>query len=153
MKSGGTIVYLIDKVIDNINETVMLKKEMAASVTSYVIFISFVVMVVGPGLFALSFQLLTIVSGFASKLGASTSASSSMPIKFSSVSIDPKDFSTFSRLSIGVIAGFASMILSIISRGDIKSGLKYIPVFIVVGIINYNIFMSVLAGVFKFIVI
>ena len=36
----------------------MLKKEMAASVTSYVIFISFVVLVVGPGLFSLSFQLL-----------------------------------------------------------------------------------------------
>ena len=126
---------------------------MAASVTSYVIFISFIVMIVGPGLFALSFQLLTIVSGFAAKMGASTGASSSMPIKFSSVSIDPQDFISFSRLSIGTISAFSAMILSIISRGDIKSGIKYIPVFVIIGLVNHWIFMKVLSGMFKFILV
>jgi len=150
MRSGGKIVYLIDKVIENINETNTLKKEMAASVTSYVIFISFVIMIVAPGLLGLSFQLLTIVSSFTAKLGASAGgAASSMPIKFSSVAIKPEDFVQFSQMCIAVLGGFAAMIISIIKKGDIKSGLKYIPVYIAVGFFTYWLFKLVLSGMFK----
>ena len=151
MKSGGRIVYLIDKVIEDINEAKTLKKEMSASVTSYVIFITFIVLVIAPGLFALSYQLLTIVSSFAGKLGGSTGAVSSMPIKFSAVSIDPSDFVAFARMCVGIIAVFSSMIISLISRGDIKSGIKYIPIFLIVSLVNFSIFMFFLKGMFSFI--
>ena len=153
MKSGGRIVYLIDKVIDNINEAKTLKKEMSASVTSYVIFITFIVLVIAPGLFALSFQLLQIVSSFAGKIGGTGGGSTAMPINLSEVSINPQDFINFSRISLGVIAVFSSMIVSLISKGDIKSGLKYIPVFIIVSLINYEIFLWLLSAMFSFITI
>ncbi len=153
MKSGGKIVYLIDKVIDNINETKTLKKEMSASVTSYVIFITFIVLVVAPGLFALSYQLLTIVSSFAGQLGGATTGASGMPIKLSEVSINPKDFIGFAQLSVGIIAFFSSMILSIIRSGDIKSGIKYIPIFLVVSIVDFKIFMWLLSNIFSFIAV
>ena len=146
MRGGGNIVYLIDKVIDNINETQTLKKEMAASVTSYVIFISFIVILVAPGLFALSFQLLSIVNSFAGKIGGGAGAA--MPIKFSNVSINPKDFSNFSMISIGIIASFSSMIISIIRRGDIKGGIKFVPLFLALSILDYRFFMWILKGTF-----
>ncbi|MCX6706733.1 MAG: hypothetical protein NT001_01170 [Candidatus Woesearchaeota archaeon] len=151
MKSGGRIVYLIDKVIEDINEAKMLKKEMSASVTSYVIFITFIVLVIAPGLFALSYQLLTIVSSFAGKLGGSSGAVSSMPIKFSAVSINPDDFINFARMCVAIIAVFSSIIISLISRGDIKSGIKYIPVFLIVSLVNFSIFMFFLRNMFSFI--
>lgn len=151
MKSGGRMVYLIDKVIENINEAKMLKKEMSASVTSYVIFISFIVILVAPALFALSYQLLTIVSSFAGKLGGATGGVSSMPIKMSEVSIKPEDFVNFAKLCVGVISFFSSMIISLISRGDIKGGIKYIPVFVIVSLINFKIFMMLLSSMFSFI--
>lgn len=151
MKSGGRIVYLIDKVIDDINEAKTLKKEMSASVTSYVIFITFIVLVIAPGLFALSYQLLIIVSSFAGKLGGSSGAVSSMPIKFSAISINPADFVTFARMCVGIIAVFSSMIISLISRGDIKSGIKYIPVFLAVSLVNFSISMLLLKSMFAFI--
>ncbi|MBU0535623.1 MAG: type II secretion system F family protein [Nanoarchaeota archaeon] len=153
MKSGGRIVYLIDKVIENINEAKTLKKEMSASVTSYVIFITFIVLAIAPGLFALSFQLLTIISSFAGQLGGSTGGSSALPINLSEVSINPADFVNFSKLALGVIAVFSSMIVSLISRGNIKSGLKYIPVFIIVTLINYQVFLWLLTMMFAFIAI
>ncbi|PIN86352.1 hypothetical protein COV19_05140 [Candidatus Woesearchaeota archaeon CG10_big_fil_rev_8_21_14_0_10_44_13] len=149
MKGGGKIVYLIDKVIENINESETLKKEMAASVMSYVIFISFIVIIVAPALFALSFQLLTIVNLFASRLG--NVGGSNLPIKFSNVSIKSEDFRTFSMLCILIICSFSSMITSIIRRGDIKSGVKFVPLFAFLGWVDYNIFMYVLRGMFSFI--
>jgi len=147
MKGGGQISYLLDKVIENLNESDMLKKEMSASVMSYVIFITFIVILVAPGLFALSFQLLQIVNSFASKIG--TTAGTSMPIKFSSVSIKPIDFRNFSFLTIGVISTFASMIISIIRRGDIKGGIKYVPVFLIFSVIDYYIMLKALTYMFS----
>lgn len=150
MKGGGKIVYLIDKVIENINDSQTLKKEMAASVTSYVMFISFIVIVVAPALFALSYQLLIIVNSFASKIG--DTAGANLPIKFSNVSIIPADFMNFSMIAIGVISSFSSMIISIIRRGDIKGGIKFVPVFFGLGLLDYQIFMYVLENSFSFLV-
>lgn len=153
MRGGGTIVDLIDKVTENINESQTLKKEMAASVMSYVIFISFIVILVAPGLFALSFQLLNIVESFGSKMGegmAGGSTGMDMPIKFSGEGIDKGSFKNFSFASLGIISFFSSLILSVIKRGDIKGGLKMIPVFVVLSLINYKILVDALGGVFAF---
>ncbi|MBI4150303.1 type II secretion system F family protein [Candidatus Woesearchaeota archaeon] len=155
MRGGGQIVYVIDKVIETITETQTLKKEMAASVTSYIIFISFIVILVAPGLFALSFQLLNIVGNFASQLGASAAAggaaSSAIPIKFSATGLNKGDFRAFSIVALGIIAFFSAMIMSIIRRGDIKGGIKMIPVFLVLSIVNYEIFTFILSKVFTFV--
>ncbi|MCX8146987.1 MAG: hypothetical protein N3D84_00800, partial [Candidatus Woesearchaeota archaeon] len=129
-----------------------LKKEMAASVTSYVIFITFIVLIVGPALFGLSYQLLTIVSGFSSKIGAATAGVTGLPLSFAGgTAINTEDFKTFSRLSVGIIATFSSMIISIIRRGDIKGGIKYIPVFLAVSLIDYEIFLYLFTKIFAFV--
>jgi len=151
MRGGGRIVYLIDKVIENNRETKVLKKEMAASVTSYVIFIAFIIILVAPGLFALSYQLLNIVENLASKLGST--GGTSAPIQFGAVAIDKADFKLFSVLSLQVISIFAAIIMSIIRRGDIKGGLKFIPVFMFFSALNYYAFMFVLTRAFAFIMI
>lgn len=154
MKGGGQIVYLIDKVIETLTETQTLKKEMAASVTSYVIFITFIIILVAPGLFALSFQLLNIVGSFASKLGESAAggaATSAIPIKFSASGINKEDFRTFSMVALGVISFFSAMIISIIRRGDVKGGIKMIPVFIVLSLVDYRIFTFILSKLFTFV--
>ena len=153
MKGGGQIVYVIDKVIETITETQTLKKEMSASVTSYVIFITFIVILVAPGLFALSFQLLDIVGNFAAQLGteAGGAATTSIPIRFSATGIHKEDFQTFSLVALGVISFFSAIIISIIRRGDIKGGVKMIPVFIALSLLDYKIFLIILSKVFAFI--
>ncbi len=151
MKGGAEIAPLMDKVIENIKETQTLRKEMAASVTAYTIFITFIVVIVAPGLFGLSFQLLTIVSSFATKLGAAGGGGGQLPIRFAEVAINPDDFKMFSRGSLAVIAVFSSMIISVIKRGDIKGGIKYIPVFLIASLAAYEIFFRALASMFSFI--
>jgi len=151
MKGGGQMAFLIDKVVETITETQTLKKEMAASVTSYIIFISFIVVLVAPGLFALSLQLLDIVGKFGSQLAASGGAASGViPIKFSAGGINKDDFKTFSMIALGIIAFFSSMIMSIIKRGDVKGGIKTIPVLVVMSLLNYQVATMVLGKVFVF---
>ena len=54
---------------------------------------------------------------------------------------------------IEVISFFSSLIVSIVEKGNIKSGLKYIPIFLIGSLGFYFIFMSILGFVFSGIVV
>jgi pilus assembly protein TadC len=148
LESGGKITEIIDKIIDNLRKTRALKAEMAAATVSYMIFIGVIVTVIAPGLFALSAQLLKIIIGFTSTLAGSASASTPLPIHFSEVSIKPENFRVFSMLAIATIAVFSSMIISIIEKGSIRGGLKYIPAFLFGSLIVYMVMASILSAAF-----
>jgi pilus assembly protein TadC len=149
VESGGKIVMVIDKVIASLKRTKALKEEMSAATVSYMIFIGAVVVAVAPVLFALAFQLLNIIIGFTSSLGSSLSSSGalSIPINFDA-EIDVNNFKKFSVMALATISICSSMIISIIEKGDIKGGLKYIPAFTVASIVIYFIAMVVLGNVF-----
>ena len=150
VESGGRVVEVIDKVIQNLRKTRMLKDEMAASTVTYMIFIGAIVMVISPALFALSAQLLQVVIGFTGNISGSIggAAAGFLPISINEVSIDPKQFVWFSRGAIASIAVSSAFIVSIIEKGNIKSGLKYVPLFLLVSLAVYTILNEVLSGVF-----
>ncbi len=141
IESGGKIASIVDKVIDNIRKTKALKEEMSASTLTYMIFIGAIVIIVAPGLFALSYYLLHILLGFSSQL--SNLNSPNMPISFSTNSINPEDFRSFSFMAIILISFFSSILVSLIEKGDIKGGIKYIPAFLVSSILFYLLFLTV----------
>jgi len=149
VESGGKIVAVIDKVIESLKRTRALKEEMSAATVSYMIFIGAVVVVISPVLFALSFQLLQIIIGFTQSLGSSSTGSGMMnlPISFDNA-IDVNNFKKFSVMAITTISICSSIIISIIEKGDIKAGLKYIPAFTFSSIIVYLLSMLILGGVF-----
>jgi pilus assembly protein TadC len=140
VESGGQIALIVDKVIENIRKTKALKEEMSASTLTYMIFIGAIVIIIAPGLFALSYYLLHVMIGFSDQLSNMNSAN--MPISFSANSIKPEDFKIFSIIAILMISFFSSLITSLIEKGDIKGGLKYIPAFMISAIIFYYIFIS-----------
>ena len=152
IESGGKITEIMDRVIEDLKKTRLLKQEMAASTLTYVIFISAIVIVIAPVLFALSFQLLQVMVGFMGRFAGLNIPNMAISISGENT-IDPQNFKTFSFFAIGIISVFASMIISIINKGDIKSGLKYIPVFLTASIIAYIVAMNMLSGVFAGLVI
>jgi pilus assembly protein TadC len=149
LKSGGQVANLIDKIVENIKELKVLKEEISASAVAYSIFIAAIVIVISPLLFSLSFHLLTIVLSFISKLTVVTGRAGSLPFSISEVGINPDDFKYFSIMAITTISFFSSLMVSIVEKGNIKSGLKYIPIFLLGSLTLYFIFMKVLGLVFS----
>lgn len=148
VESGGKLVKVIDKVISTLKRSKALQDEMAASTVTYIIFIGVVVAIISPALFALSYQLLNVVIGFTQSIGASLSgAGDVMPVDFN-VQVDTNDFKKFSVMAIATISICSSMIISIIEKGDVKGGLKYIPAFLVTAISLYFLFMFLLNSAF-----
>lgn len=150
VKSGGKITDILDRIVKDLRDTRKLNREMKTAVLNYVIFIALIVMVIAPGLFAVSGQLLQILAKFVGTLsGSLTGAASPLAFSISPVAITFSDFKIFSTLSLGVIGIFSSMIISIINKGNIKGGLKYIPVFLIVSIILFHVFSKILGLVFS----
>ena len=148
LESGGNVAELIDRLADNLKETKALKNEMSASAIAYVIFISVIVVVISPLLFALSFNLLILILTFIGKLSAATQRVTALPFVFSKSNIDPNDFRIFSIVTIFTISFFSSLIVAIVEKGDIKAGVKYIPIYVFGSMALYFIFMKILGTLF-----
>jgi flagellar protein FlaJ len=144
--SGGSVTKVIDSLVLNLRKTKALKNEMTAATLTYMIFMAAIVIGIMPALFALSKQLLTIMLTFGSRISTSFQQSSSTMFKFTVANIKPSDFQLFSIVAISIIAIFSSMIISTIEKGDVRGGLKYIPLFLFGAIAMYFICSAVLGA-------
>lgn len=148
LDAGGELAVLLNKIALNIQELKIMRKEMAANVTTYAIFISFASVGIAPILFALATQLIHIILNITSGLDLSAGASSMISI---STDIGPgliRDFKIYCILMLSVTAGMSAAIISVIRRGNIREGIKNIPVYIIISLILYMIANSALATMF-----
>ena len=139
IEAGGKIGDLLNRIAINIQEQKSLLKEMSANVTTYVIFITFASIVAGPLLFALSGVLISVVQNLGSALGGTANVASSLGISlsFSGTGISQSDFKIFATVSLIITSLFSAMMVSTIRKGNTKSGVKYIPIFIAVSVTLY----------------
>ncbi len=148
LESGGKIVDVIDRVIANLKKTRALKEEMAASTLTYMIFISVLVMFVMPALFALSFTLFNVITGFLGNITGNMASSPVTSLRLSKPSIDPDDYRIFTVLAITIISSTSALIVSIIEKGNIRAGLKYIPLFLITSLSLYFLFLQAATAIF-----
>ena len=150
IEQGGNITDIIEELVKNIEETTYMKRQAVASVTNYVIFIALIATVISPVLFAFSFNLLVILQSIGSKIAASSSVSGgNLPLFIGEIHFSPGSFIAFSRFSIGAISVASTFILVSLVKGDIKAGIKYLPLFVVGSLLIYQIALKVLTYVFS----
>ena len=148
IEAGGSIGDLLNRVSLDIQEQKAMFKEMSANVTTYVIFISFATVVAAPFLFALSGILIQVVDSLGSSLGGATSGAQSagISISFSGVGITQTDFKIFAITSLVITSLFSAIMVATIKKGNVKAGIKYIPIFIIISLVIYTIAQSAGAG-------
>ena len=152
INAGGEIGALLSKISANIQNNQLMKKEMAAGISAYSIFIVAAAIIVAPVLFALSSQLLTVIGSISKGI---TLPSTSLPI-FSvgliKVGVKQSDFMLFAVINLFLTAMFSSLIVTIIKKGEVRAGAKNIPIFIATSLIIFfvahKLFSSAFGGLF-----
>ncbi len=135
IKSGGEIGDLLNRIASNIQESRLMRKEMAANVTTYVIFITFAAVVAAPVLLALAGQLISIIGDIVGKVDVP--ATGNMMFAITKISVSMADFKVFSYTSLVITSFFSSIIVATIKKGTIKEGIKYVPLFIGLSILFF----------------
>ncbi len=148
IEAGGEIGDLLNKIAVDIQESTILKKELAANVTTYVIFITFASILAAPLMFALSGQMLGVIDSLMVDIDVPAGAAQGINISLSESSISARDFRIFAVLCLFMTSYFSAIIVATIKKGDVKAGFKYIPTFIAVSILLFFIFSFVLGGFF-----
>lgn len=151
LESGGEVASVIDRVINNLRQTHELKREMATSVVSYMMFISVIVLVLSPILFALANTILDVILSFAQQIaGSGGGPGGQVANVFESLgNLATRrteimgNFQVFSYMAITTISVCAGIIVSILEKGDILGGIKYVPVF---GTVSILVFILALRG-------
>lgn len=153
IEAGGEIGNLLNKIAVNVQENRIMRKEMSANVTTYVIFITFATIIAAPVLFSLAGILIRVISNLSSSLSdvGLAAATSGFAFSFSGTGIAYSDFRIFAIVSLVITSFFSAVIISTIKKGNAKSGFRYIPIFIAVTITLFFIADSLfgkLVGVF-----
>jgi pilus assembly protein TadC len=144
---GGGLADITEHMADNLDVIDHLKKEAIASVANYVIFIGIVSLLISPLLFALSFNLLRLLESLMKRVVIGSSQSF-LPSFLSTLDIDFEDFKTFSRITIGLIAGSAAAIIGTIRKGTLRGSAVLIALFVLLSIAAYQIALFAIVGAF-----
>jgi Flp pilus assembly protein TadB len=131
LRAGGEIGDLLNKIAGNIQETNLMKKELAANVTTYIIFITFATLIAAPFLFGMAYQLIIVIQEVFSRVDISPGTSAGMPLTITKGTIATGDFQIFAIVSLIITSLFSAMIISAIKKGNLTAGLRYIPTFMI----------------------
>ncbi|MBI3027535.1 type II secretion system F family protein [Candidatus Woesearchaeota archaeon] len=151
IEAGGKIGDLLNRIAVNIQEQKAIINEMSANVTTYVIFITFASIGAAPVLFALSGALIEVVHNLGSAFGQTTNIATSVgiPLTFSGTGVTRSDFRIFATVSLVITSFFSAMMISTIKKGNVKSGIRYIPIFVAVSLIIYFVAQGVAEKLLK----
>jgi len=131
--TGGELTEVLERTTEDVRNTGIMKKDIAASLILYEIFVIFASMAGTPFLFAVSqklvevFERIRIPSGGDASIGFLGSF-----FKSGGPMITSTEFFYFTIPTIFVTALFSSFIVSVIRTGTRNQGLKYFP-FILIG--------------------
>lgn len=152
-KYGGAMADLMDQISKDLRSQQMMQTEVAGQLFMYSIFIAFAGLIAAPVLYGLTSQMIgitdTVWKGIlASNPGGLPTTGLSF-LKPSPPKISPGLYHSFSILAIIVITGFASLIMAAIQSGSPVKGIKYLPLFIIVGIGIYIVVGAMIASLFS----
>ncbi len=151
MKSGGELGPVLVATAKDVRESIVIRKDAAASLMQYQIFLLFAAALGTPFLFATAEKLIGVFE--TQQISAPASGSSalftSMPISISKLPISSVEFNYFSLAMIVVTTFFSSLILGAIKSGDEKDGLKYFIPMLIVAYVVYYILLLVFSMIFK----
>ncbi len=146
MAAGGEIAELLSKIALDIQETKILKKEMSANVATYAIFITFASIVMAPLLFALATTLLTIIVKITGSLNLGGASNGFLKLNIKTSAQMVTNFRWFSVMMLSVSAIMSASIVSVIRKGNVKDGIRNLPIFLVVSLTIYFLAAAALAA-------
>jgi len=134
IRSGGDLSILLQETSSNMREREFIEKKAYSNVMMYTIFIFLVVSIFAPALFSLSNILVEVLTKILGNIPTVQDTAMNMPFSLSSVTVSTQFTNYFSIVFIIVIDVLASLILGLVSKGEEKEGLKYLPFILILSL-------------------
>ncbi|MGC9099214.1 MAG: type II secretion system F family protein [Candidatus Micrarchaeia archaeon] len=149
---GGGMTDLLNQVAKDIRNQQMVQKEISGQMFMYTIFIAFAAIIGAPTLYALTTKMMTVTDTvWAGILAQNPGGLPTTGVSFlrpSPPKITIGMYEDFALTAVILITAFGSFIVSAISTGSIIRGLRYLPIFILVGLGIFYVVGAVIGSMF-----
>lgn len=147
--TGGELTDVLERTAEDVRESIILKKEISASLIMYEIFVLFAAIVGTPFLFAVSEKLIQIFENLSQNMPSTAAGSTTQfggfgAFTFAGPVISSSDFFYFAVATIFVTTLISSFIMSAIRTGSRSHGMKYFPFVLILAYIVYWLTSTVL---------
>jgi archaellum biogenesis protein FlaJ (TadC family) len=150
---GGAMSDLLEQLSKDMRSQQLAQKEISGQLFLYSIFIVFAALAASPVLYGLTSQMIVVTdkvwSGILASNPGGLPSTGFTFLKPTPPQITPQQYQYFSLAAIIVITGFSALIMSAISSGSAIRGLKFLPIFIIIGIVLFLTMQTVIGGVFS----
>ncbi|MFH1393553.1 MAG: type II secretion system F family protein [Candidatus Micrarchaeota archaeon] len=152
--TGGELTEVLERTADDVRNTIIMKKEIAASLIMYEIFVLFASAIGTPFLFAVATKLIQVFENISPHLPSSSNVGggafgAASTFTLSGPIITSADFLYFALPTMFVTALISSFIISVIRTGTKSQGLKYFPFLLVASYLIYWFTDNVLTSFFS----
>ncbi len=148
IKSGGELASLLSQTAQNLRNEEIVEAKIRVSVFMYFIFISVAICFAAPLLFGLSSFLAEIVTKQLSLIEIPTDMT--IPIQITKPQIEQSFIMYFILAVLTTLCTFGSLILGTIKKGELKEGLKYLPMLLVCSIGLFFLVRMIIKNIFTF---
>ncbi len=156
LRAGGAVASLLEETANDIRNTEVLQREIRSSVMMYVMFIFIAGVVAAPFLFAVSNVLVESTANMWGSFHMGEEATQFLSGSFITLKpaqINASTFNYFSIISLFITLFFASILISIIQTGNIRSAMRYLPVFMILAYAVYFTAKKMLQKVFSSLIV
>ena len=152
LRSGGELARLLEEASAHLREVQIAKKQMSTSVLSYVIFIIIAIGIASPLLLSLVSRLAEVFSELYSTIEIPNITASVPMLLPSQLTLEPMFFRWIALALIIANATIGSFIVGALSTGNEKTGIKYLPIFLALGIAIFYAVRILISKIIQFIV-
>lgn len=145
IKGGGNIAAPLERISENLKRIYNLDEEIKGNAGGFSMIIRAITIVVAPLLFALALTLLTFIGNLFQlimKSGSDVLPVAQIPEEFSNYLV------IFSYAMIIMITFFSSLITSELKGEKIHDSIKYLPIYLILGVLIFKVLSKVLLGFF-----
>jgi len=135
MKSGGSLESLLSEIAEDLRSFDLLKEDVKANLAMYSMFIIFSACVAAPVIYGISSKFVDFsISLQRPIIGESTQLPIGLSYVSGAITVTPFQVNVFYFSVITLVAIFASLVYGIMAEGNMKLGLKRMPIFIGIGL-------------------
>lgn len=150
---GGGMTDLLNQIAKDLRNQEMVQKEISGQLFMYSIFITFAAIIGAPVMYALTSQMIgitdTVWAGILQQNPGGLPTAGISFLRPSPPKITILQYHSFTLAAILIITGFGAFIVSAISTGSAIKGIRYLPIFVVVGLAVFFIVSAVIGGLFS----
>ncbi|MCL5675030.1 MAG: type II secretion system F family protein [Candidatus Marsarchaeota archaeon] len=153
MRYGGGMTDMLNDIAKDIRNQQTIQKEISGQLFMYTIFISFAAIIGAPALYALTDKMIAITDNvWAGILQQNPGGLPSTGVSFlkpSPPKVTQGEYNDFAILAILIISALGSFIVSVIMNGSIIRGIRYLPIFLLIGFTVFFITGFVISSIFN----